>query len=107
MTVCGQEFSPQVLQRLQQTVEAEPGLSRRALSRRVCEWLNWRTALGQLKEVSCRVALRKLEQGGKIHLPAVCPAVVSTDGSSPARSAARLPGRDLAGGLAAGELGTN
>ena len=24
MTVCGQEFSPQVLQRLQQTVEADP-----------------------------------------------------------------------------------
>jgi hypothetical protein len=77
MTVCGQEFSPQVLQRIQQTIDAEPGLSRRALSRRVCEWLNWRTTLGRLKEVSCRVALRKLEHGGEIHLPAVCPAVVS------------------------------
>jgi hypothetical protein len=87
MTVCEQEFSSQVLQRIQQTVDAEPGLSRRALSRRVCEWLNWRTALGQLKEVSCRVALRKLEHRGEIHLPAVCPAVVSPPRRAPTEPA--------------------
>jgi hypothetical protein len=37
--------------------------------------LNWRNALGRLKEVSCRVALRKLECRGELHLPAVRPAV--------------------------------
>lgn len=87
MTVCGQKFGPQILQRIQQTVDQEPGLSRRALSRRVCEWLNWRTVLGQLKELSCRVALRKLERRGEIHLPAVGPAVVSPPRRVPAAPA--------------------
>jgi hypothetical protein len=77
MQVCGREFSPQLLQRIQQTVDEAPDLSRRALSRRVCEWLNWRTALGQLKQVSCRVALLKLQRRGALDLPAVGPAVVS------------------------------
>ncbi len=34
-------------------------------------WLNWRTALGQLKEVSCRVALLKLHRRGLLRLPQV------------------------------------
>lgn len=59
-----------MLERIQQTIDAEPGLSRAALSRRVCQWLNWRTALGQLKEVSGRVALLKLHRRGLIQLPA-------------------------------------
>lgn len=65
-----------MLQRIQRTVDAEPGLSRRALSRRVCTWLNWRTSRGRLKEVSCRVALLKLERRGQIQLPAVRPAMI-------------------------------
>ena len=77
MWVCGQEFSPGLVQRIQQTVDGEPSLSRRALSRRVCGWLSWRTALGRPKEVSCRVALGKLEGRGELHLPAVRPAVVA------------------------------
>ena len=47
-----------------------PSLSRRALSRRVCEWLGWRAANGKLKEVSCRKALLKLHRDGHIVLPA-------------------------------------
>src|SRR5271157_2829004 len=77
MQICGQEFSAQLLQRIQQTVDGEPELSRRALSRRVCEWLDWRTAWGEPKELSCRVALLKLHRRGSLHLPAVAPAVVS------------------------------
>ncbi len=77
MKVCGQEFGPQLVQRIQQTVNDEPGISRRTLSRRVCEWLNWRTASGELKQVSCRVALGKLQRRGALDLPAVAPAVVS------------------------------
>ena len=87
MQVCGREFGPQLLQRIQQTVNREPDLSRRALSRRVCEWLNWRTALHELKEVSCRVALLKLHRRGALHLPAVAPAVVSPPRPLPARRA--------------------
>jgi Domain of unknown function (DUF4338)/Transposase DNA-binding/Transposase Tn5 dimerisation domain len=57
--------------RIQHTVESEPGLSRGALSRRVCEWLDWRTPKGKLKQVNCRVALLKLQQEGEIELPKV------------------------------------
>jgi hypothetical protein len=75
MLVGGQEFSPQLVQRIQQAVDGESGLSRRALSRRVCAWLDWRSASGRLQEVSCRVALGKLARRGELHLPAVRPAV--------------------------------
>lgn len=85
MEVCGQEFSPELLQRIQRVVDSEPGLSRRELSRRVCAWLNWRTAGQELKQVSCRVALRKLQARGALELPAVAPAVL------PRRRDAALP----------------
>ena len=49
-------------------VDREPGLSRRELSRRVCDWLNWRTLKGEPKAVNCRVALLKLQQRGQIRL---------------------------------------
>jgi hypothetical protein len=43
--ICGQDFGPEIVARPQQTLENEPGLSRTALWRRVCEWLNWRSTL--------------------------------------------------------------
>ena len=70
MVVCGQSFAPALLERIAGCVAQEPQLSRRALSRRVCEWLNWRSANGRLKEMSCRVALAKLARAGVLDLPA-------------------------------------
>lgn len=70
MRVCGREFSPEMIARIDATVRAEPSLSRRALSLRVCEWLQWRAANGNLKEVSCRKALLALHRRGLIPLPA-------------------------------------
>jgi hypothetical protein len=55
--------------RIEAAVQAEPSLSRRALSLRVCEWLEWRAANGKLKEVSCRKALLDLHRRGLIPLP--------------------------------------
>lgn len=80
MTICGQELSSDLIQRIQQTVEGEPGLSRGALSRRICRWLDWRTARGQLKEVSCRVALLKLQRRGWLALPRAGHAAVPRPG---------------------------
>jgi ATP synthase subunit 6 len=51
-------------------VEAEPGVSRRALSRRVCEWLDWRAPNGRLQEMSCRKALLELDRRDLVELPA-------------------------------------
>lgn len=69
MVVCGQSFSPEMLERIGAMLKEEPHLSRRALSRRVCEWLNWRSANGRLKEMSCRVALGKLARAGVLEIP--------------------------------------
>lgn len=73
MVVCGQSFSREILERIGTMLKEEPQLSRRALSRRVCESLNWRSPNGRLKEMSCRVALGKLAGAGVLELPAARP----------------------------------
>jgi len=69
MNIGGQHFSPSILARIQQTVRQDPSISRLALSRNICEWLNWRSPNGQLKEMSCRKALVKMQTSGIIGLP--------------------------------------
>ena len=66
INICGQIFSDQMIQRIQETVYKEPGISRKALSLRVCEWLGWEDALGRAKQMSCRKALMKLHRQGHI-----------------------------------------
>lgn len=80
MKVCGQEFTEEVINKIQETVRSEPEISRRALSLRVCKWLDWKAPNGKLKEMSCRVALLKLQRRGIIDLPE--PAVVVPFGST-------------------------
>lgn len=83
MMVCGQWFGPAVVERIVASVAREPSLSRRALSRRVCEWLDWRAPNGRLKEMSCRVALGKLGQAGVLELPEPKPGVARARGALP------------------------
>ena len=73
MQVCEQEFSRETILRIREVIKTEPEISRGALSRQICEWLEWRTKKGKLKQVSCRVALLKLERRGEIELPAAKP----------------------------------
>jgi hypothetical protein len=70
MQLCGREFTAATIGRIEETVRVNPTLSRRALSLRVCEWLQWRSINGRLKEVSCRKALLELNRYGLISLPA-------------------------------------
>jgi len=58
-----------MISRIQAAVDAEPSLSRRRLSRRVCEWLEWRSPSGDLQEMSCRKALAKLHHRKVLMLP--------------------------------------
>lgn len=51
-------------------IKDNPILSRYSLSRQVCEWLGWRRPNGELKDMSCRVALLTLQKKGVIDLPA-------------------------------------
>lgn len=69
MVICGQAFTAEVLENVRATVESEPTISRRALSLRVCEWLDWKGPNGKPKEMSCRTALLKLHRQGILRLP--------------------------------------
>jgi hypothetical protein len=63
------DFSAETIARIQATVDAEPDLSRRRLSRLVCAWLDWRKADGGWKEGSCRKALAQLNRAKVLMLP--------------------------------------
>jgi hypothetical protein len=54
---------------LQRLIAEHPQWSRRRLSIALCEALNWRTASGQLKDMSARLLLNKLAERGFIKLP--------------------------------------
>jgi hypothetical protein len=68
MRLFGQTFTTAILERVR-AAAAEPGVTRSALSRRVCEWLNWRGANGKPQEVSSRKALVELQRRGLLTLP--------------------------------------
>lgn len=73
MRICDQDFTNELVARIQATVDADPAISRRALSLQVCQWLDWRSPNGKLKEMSCRVALLKLHRQGLLKLPEAGP----------------------------------
>jgi hypothetical protein len=54
---------------LQRLIAEHPDWSRRRLSIALCEAFNWRTASGQLKDMSARLLLNKLAERGFIKLP--------------------------------------
>ena len=64
----GRTFSPQELEWIKGLLCSE-SLTRQQLSRRVCQELNWINRTGRLKEMSCRVALLRMERAGLIDLP--------------------------------------
>ena len=69
MIISGQTFSPETREQIQHLVDNTPSISRRSLSRKVCELLGWRNFAGRLKDMSCRKALSRLHQSGQLHLP--------------------------------------
>lgn len=54
---------------IQRLIAHTPGLKRTALSRRICERLDWRKPNGELKDMTCRVALLRMQADGLIRLP--------------------------------------
>ena len=62
-------FDDKAVAEIRRMIEAEPGLSRTALSRRVCKRFGWRAPNGTLRAMSCRVGLKKLEREGRLTLP--------------------------------------
>lgn len=65
----GRTFSCTELLQIRAIVEASPDEHRFAISKRVCEVLDWRQANGRLKDRACRDVLLKLDEAGLISLP--------------------------------------
>jgi hypothetical protein len=69
MRYCGRTFTAAELERIRALIAAEPAPSRYRLSCQVCEELAWRRPDGRLKDMSCRVALLRMQADGLITLP--------------------------------------
>ena len=50
-------------------IENNPTMTRRRLSREICQLWDWKNAQGQLKDMSCRTLLLKLERRNLVVLP--------------------------------------
>lgn len=66
---CGRNFSGPQIDKIRQIIASDEGLNRVKISRRVCEVFGWYKHDGGLKEMSCRVALLRMERDGLIKLP--------------------------------------
>lgn len=71
ITVNGKEFTDEVVARITQTLLDEPDISRRQLSLRVCQWMQWFNRAKRPQEMSCRKALLELHRMGAIRLPEI------------------------------------
>ena len=69
MRYCGRTFSVQEPELIRSLMAEHPGHHRLALSRLVCEHLDWRRPNGGLKDMSCRVAMLRMHRDGLIQLP--------------------------------------
>ncbi len=65
---CGREFTDNELTKIRRIAQ-ETGKSRRAISLLVCEALNWKKLDGGLKQMSCRVAMLRMQADGLLRLP--------------------------------------
>ena len=66
---CGRLFTSEEMDRIRQLIVSDPKLNRAQLSRRVCQELHWLRPDGRSKEMSCRVAMLRMERDGLITLP--------------------------------------
>ncbi|MCP3972407.1 MAG: DUF4338 domain-containing protein [Rhodobacteraceae bacterium] len=66
----GRDFGPQEIELIRDIIRDHPQASRQQLSYRVCETFEWRKNDGNLKDMSCRVALLRMHREGLIELPA-------------------------------------
>jgi len=66
---CGREFTPDELEQIQSLIKHNPGFNRTRLSTEVCQILQWIKPDGKLKDMSCRVAMLRMDKDGLIQLP--------------------------------------
>lgn len=70
MQICGRYFSQTEIDWIRHRIQERPEVTRMELSRMFCRHVGWHKADGGLKDMSCRVAMLRLERSGLIRLPA-------------------------------------
>jgi hypothetical protein len=70
MRYCGRGFTTEELRRIGEIIAQSPHCNRAQLSRPVCQYLGWYKPDGGLKEMSCRVAMLRMQADGLLTLPA-------------------------------------
>ena len=65
---CAREFSAEDIQTIKRLMEQDPKLKRTPLSRKLCELFGWTKPNGELKDMTCRVALLRMQADGLITL---------------------------------------
>ncbi len=66
---CGREFSADDIQAIKRLIEHDPSLKRAPLSRQLCALWGWTKPNGELKDMTCRVALLRMQADGLLTLP--------------------------------------
>ena len=99
---CGRNFTAAEIDRIRWMITSEPKPHRLQLSRMVCREFGWLRVDGGLKDMSCRVAMLRMDRDGLITLPP--PQKKNGNGNTrPRLTSASDPGAAIT--LPAGKLG--
>jgi len=66
---CGRDFTPKELEQIRSLINQNPGFNRTRLSIEVCQMFQWLKPDGKPKDMSCRVAMLRMDKDGLIRLP--------------------------------------
>ena len=66
---CAREFSAHDIQTIGDLIAQDPKLQRSALSRKLCQLWGWTKPNGDLKDMTCRVALLRMQADELVELP--------------------------------------
>jgi hypothetical protein len=66
---CGRLFTAEEMDLLRRLIASNPARTRAQLSRDVCDLLGWHRPDGRRKDMSCRVAMLRMERDGLLQLP--------------------------------------
>ena len=69
MRYCARQFAADEMELIRSLIANEPQMNRYRLSLGVCDRLNWRRPDGGLKDMTCRVALLRMQKDGLVTLP--------------------------------------
>jgi hypothetical protein len=68
---CGRDFSEDEIEQINRLIAEDKTRGRTELSRLCCQRFEWFKADGGLKDMSCRVAMLRMQRDGLITLPAL------------------------------------